>query len=258
MRQTQPTGTIYKLKANTVGMTVDARPSIDRNRMSARACINTAAIDRDAEQILPMGVQTDNYRKNPVVLWGHGLEPLLSFPIAKCEHPNGELALTKTEEAIVADAYFTNRLKESEQVFALIDEGIVRGASIHVDPIKNSLRRHNGHTYREISESDLLEWSWGGIPVNPECVRKLLSTNRISGSSLSDSIRRSLMPYASPRHAMGIGWRRKNMSYDEQSLQGMTDDELVAARGNSVDEDEAAMVSKEMARRLRAKADELD
>lgn len=247
--------TVYKLAGNTVAVMQEARPHINRERMSARAIINTAAIDREGEQIIPSGVQTDNYAQNPVVMWGHGLEGI-TIPIAKCEHPDGTLAIRKNDREIEGTSYFSPRIKESEQIFALIDEGIVRGTSIHVAPLTRQMKRFNGQPYVSIDESDLLEWSWGAIPVNPQAIAKVLSRKRLCGSPLSQTIRKSLIPFAPPRRALGIGWRAK--MYDRKKLKAMSEEELIAARENAVDDSESQMVSGEMARRLRAKADELD
>ncbi|WP_373649221.1 hypothetical protein [Schlesneria sp. DSM 10557] len=59
--------------------------------MSARAVISTDAIDRVGDQLIPRGCRLENYAKNPVVLWAHGLEGIAQ-PIGTSLSPEGTLA----------------------------------------------------------------------------------------------------------------------------------------------------------------------
>jgi hypothetical protein len=81
---------------------------IDAQLMSARAIISTPCEDREGDIIVPKCVHLENFSKNPVVLWEHGLGEI-TRPIAKCQHPDGNLVLEVEEDQIVATSYFPIR-----------------------------------------------------------------------------------------------------------------------------------------------------
>ena len=60
-------------KSSDLSLPCQTQPVVDERLMSARAIINTPREDREGDIIIPQGVQLDNYRNNPVVLWEHGL-----------------------------------------------------------------------------------------------------------------------------------------------------------------------------------------
>lgn len=172
---------------------------IDGGMMSATAVICTPAVDNDSEIIMPGGIDIESrYRANPVVLWEHGAEPALPTPIAKCEHPDGTLALEQSAEELVGTSYFTPHNQCSEQIFALIDEGIVRATSVRVDPDPDAM------TYKKIDDknvlvmkrSTLIEWSWCCMGVNPEAVRKTLDRNSLAGSKIAQPLKHVLKRYS--------------------------------------------------------------
>lgn len=198
-------GRVYKRLANGgLGLDLIADPVVDSKKMTAKAVICTSDVDRDSEVILPGGVGTTNYVKNPIVLWEHGFNEQVPAPIAKCEHPDGSLALSFSKDAIEATSYFTNRNRDSEQFFALIDERIVRATSIHVDPDYSQVRRDRSVVIYPASE--LLEWSWCMIGVNPEAVAKTVARNRLAGSPISEPLLKSLKSWLPPKRALGRGW----------------------------------------------------
>ncbi len=195
-------GSIRKLADDSLLRGQVILPSIDIQRMRATATICTPALDREQEVIIPKGINTDHYRNNPVVLWEHGLDPSIAAPIAKCESPEGKLAVRMVGDNMEADAYFTNKSKDSEQFFDLIVERIIRATSIHVMPIPGTKKKStvNGMQAMVYPLSSMIEWSWGRIGVNPEAVAKILNKNRLAGSVISESLAKSLRPYAEPRN----------------------------------------------------------
>lgn len=198
-------GRVYKRStAGGLGLDLIVEPDVDSKKMTAKAVICTSDVDRDFEVILPSGVGTKNYVKNPIVLWEHGFNEGVPGPIAKCEHPDGSLALSFSKDAIEATSYFTNRNRDSEQFFALIDERIVRATSIHVDPDYGQVRRDGNVVIYPVSE--LLEWSWCMLGVNPEAVAKAVSRNRLAGSQISEPLMKSLKSWLPPKRAVGRGW----------------------------------------------------
>ena len=126
--------------------------------------ITSGAVDRDNEVILPEGLDTTNYMKNPVVLLFHKLDML---PIGVTE------SLTKTELGWVAEGRFApadaNPL--AQQVRKLYDLGIMRASSVGF-MVKQRDRANPGI----ISKSELYEWSFVPVPSNPDAL-SLLEAN---------------------------------------------------------------------------------
>ncbi len=175
-------------------------PSVDIQRMRATAIICTPAVDREQEVILPEGVDFTNYVLNPTVLWEHGLDSVITVPIAKCEDSSGKLALRMNGNRLEGDAYFTNKVRESEQIFDLIVEKIVRATSIHVIPTGGKKKASiNGVNATVYPQSSMVEWSWGRLGVNPEAVLKMLNKGRLAGSAIVPALAKSLQPFAAKR-----------------------------------------------------------
>lgn len=202
----------------------------DKAKMSATAVINTPDCDREGEVILAEGIDFGNYRKNPIVLWEHGVAGL-TLPIASSENPDdGSLAISVNGGVIEGTSYFTNKLRESEQIYDLICDGIIRATSIHVIPRKAPIQRtlNSGRLVSVYDESEMLEWSWCMYGVNPQAVRKALSAKTIAGSRLADSIRKSLLPFADKPKGVVRGASlpgvRKSMTPEE--IAAKTDEEL--------------------------------
>lgn len=184
--------------ASSMALDTLVSPSLDLGAMSASAIICTGTPDREMESINPKGGDYEHYRTNPIVLWEHGFESNVPTAIAKCEHPDGSLALEVFDDRIEATSYFTNRNLVSEQIYNLIEDGIVRATSIHIDPVKDSMRMQiiDGKKILVMDRWKMLEWSWTNMGVNPEAVRKTLSRNRLAGRPIEASIAKSLRPFA--------------------------------------------------------------
>lgn len=240
-------GSVYKINRG-IGLDILAEPDIDTTAMSATAVINTPRVDRDREIIIPEGVEFDEYRSNPVVMWEHGIG-LIDKPIAKSEHPNGGLAITVTGDVMEATSYFTDRNRESEQIFALVDEGIVRATSIHVDPIEGTpfFQNIEGERVLVFPRSKMLEWSWGSIGVNPEAIAKVLDRNRLAGSAICQPLLKSLRPYMPTLKTLVRGTdilkpRKRAMNKGiRKGLKKFSDDELEEAKTEAVDEDDSEL-----------------
>lgn len=199
-------GRLYKLAAGAMALDRLVEPAIDTTRMSASAVISTPTPDRGADVLLPEGMRVENYRKNPVVLWEHGLSGI-DFPIAKSEDPEGRLALAVSPAGVTATAFFTTSSPESEQIFALIAERIIRGASVRAMMLKTRPRRGpQGEIGLVVDEWDLEEWSWVAVPANPDAVAQVLHRGRLCGRSLAEPLRKSLAATMPTLPVRGVGW----------------------------------------------------
>jgi hypothetical protein len=93
---------------------------------SVVAKINTNAVDRYRTVIDPMGVKLDAYRKNPVVLWEHGLDPVRGrVPIGR----NIWIKPRKQEGDIIAKTQYRDD-EFSRMIFEMYRDGSLRGFSI--------------------------------------------------------------------------------------------------------------------------------
>lgn len=198
---------------------IDEQPTFDINRMCATTTISTPTPDRSEDVVVPSGISLANYIRNPVVYFDHGFD--CTIPIAKSEDPDGNNTVQLLEDRAIATSYFSPSIRESVQIFDLIVEKFVRAASIHFTPIEAEVRT-NHVTSRDrpglyIAACELLEWSWVGVPDNPEAVTKLLDRNRLAGEQIADPIRKSLQRYAAPLPYFGRGWAPGNSSPDSQT-----------------------------------------
>lgn len=216
MRAKTIRGAVRKTSGNGLSLDVYTEPTFDVVAMSASAIICTNDVDRELELIDPRGVTKDNYRRNPVVMWEHGLIPELALPLGKSEDPTGLFTVIGDDDVIEATCYFSQSSLPAEQIFRLIEEGVVRATSIHVLPSESQQIRVEGlacpvcvHTV-----SDMLEWSWGAMGVNPHAVAKAL-TSGVAGKPLVDGIRKSLLPFQPARKS----WAGVTLEVPKMSVQ---------------------------------------
>lgn len=158
------------------------------------------------------GILLDSYQKNPVVLLNHGEQ--FALPIGVSSVP------VLAEKKATAQVKFSQRLPEAVQVFALVDEGLLRTSSISYLPLKarmQSLKRKKadeaeiefvGGQCVDFTESDLLEWSVVTIPADPGAVRRCLELGKIRDERLTQAIRQSLAPHAEEAKAWA-GWTKE-------------------------------------------------
>lgn len=202
-------GMHYKLSPQSESLAMDftGQPYVDRNAMSARAVISTSTIDRVGDVLIPSGCQLTHYRKNPVVLWAHGLEGI-GHPIGTSLSPDGQLAIVITENEVQATSWFSQSLLAAAQIFELIDEGIVRATSVRETPIKSHLQHDSdAGDILIVEEWDLEEWSWCAVGVNPDALAKTLHRNRLGGRPIVPSIKKSLIAVAPTFRRLGVGFQ---------------------------------------------------
>lgn len=213
-------GVMVHRDQHSLSMTSISQPQVDPARMSASAVINTDAIDYDGEVILASGVRLGNYANNPVVMWDHG-RSVTPLPIGTSRSPDGELLIQRSDRQIEATSFCAQSHPFAVQVFALIDEGVVRATSINVVPsVVAAYRGPDGREVLVTEESDMVEWSWTALGVNPEALKsdfskakslllsgayheamalqvahavRVLDRNSLGGDLLMPAIRKSLL-----------------------------------------------------------------
>ena len=175
------------------------------------------------------GLVLDHYRTNPVVLFDHGMN--MTLPIGTSEGPDGKLNVRLTKNRAMARAYFSQSLPEAATIYALIDEGILRTASVQFLPKrarKLSIKQRQDFADDEVSlsdgggldytESDLLEWSVVSIPADPGAVRRCLDRGHVNGEAITLSLMPMMKQMGGPVPVWSPGWspeRQHVISVDE-------------------------------------------
>ena len=112
------------------------------------------------------GISTENYFKNPVVMWAHdltGRSPSGGLPIGRT------LALDWVRgRGLVARFEFLDDDPFAKRVRNAWDKGFLRAASISWVPLESGRADDGG---RRDTRADLLEWSIVPVPADPEALR---------------------------------------------------------------------------------------
>ncbi len=127
--------------------------------------IMTGQRARDGDVIEPLGMDTSEYERNPVVLWIHdriGLTPSAGLPIARTR------SLTRNADCIAAGFEFLQGDPFADRVRNAWNQGFINTASIgwrtyQWEPMAAGGRRH--------TRSSLLEWSLAPVPIDPGASR---------------------------------------------------------------------------------------
>ena len=133
-----------------------------------RVRIMTDVVARDGDVVEPMGMNVENYLKNPVVMWVHdyvGRTPSGGLPIGRT------LSLHRRPQAIDVEFEFLPGDAFANRVANAWERGFLRTASIGWESLEATpLPNRRGLRHRK---SDLLEWSLVPIPADPAASREL-------------------------------------------------------------------------------------
>lgn len=116
---------------------------------------STGLIDRQGESINPEGWSLDNFKKNPIILFGHDY---YSLPIGKA------LKVWVEEGKLMFTIKFSSK-PFAQDVFDLIKEGMLNAVSVGFIPLKWDEK--GDYTF---AEQELLELSVVPVPANPEAL----------------------------------------------------------------------------------------
>jgi hypothetical protein len=145
--------------------------------------ITTPQLDRQRDRVLPAGGRLDNYRRNPVVQWGHAYqEPWQTI--------GRTLDLSITADGI--DASFELREPASETdpqhiVLQLWNERFINTASIGFQPLEATPNDFGG---LDFVEWELLEWSLVPIPANASALRLALEQHPAAAKAFGMVVKR--------------------------------------------------------------------
>lgn len=154
----------------------------EEGERSIIARISTIAPDRDGDVLLPSGIDTTNFEKNPVVLLQHGFVDS-GLPVAKA------LEITKSHKFITAKITFAERpesLPEGvewipDTLLSLFQQKVLRAFSVGFLPIERraadqkDIDRFGDSVEQVITHWELLEFSIVSVPANQEALATAVS-----------------------------------------------------------------------------------
>ena len=152
-------------QVRSMSMDIVRREAVDARRRSVVIAANDRA--RTAPEIDLAGLQFDNYRRNPVVMWAHdstGRSPSGGLPIGRT------LSISRTADGgIVAEFEFLDDDPFAQRIRNAWDRGFLQAASISWLPVET--RPAQGGGIRDI-RAELLEWSIVSVPADPDALRE--------------------------------------------------------------------------------------
>ena len=202
---------------------------IDVNKVCMTATISTATPDRVGDVLLPRGCDYQDYAKNPVVLWAHGLEQGLTLPIGVSKDPTGQLTLQITDEEVKATCYFAQSNRDAMQIFGLACDGVVVATSVRETPISQRKAYRDGQEISIVSSWALEEWSLCSLGVNPDSIAKARH-RKYDGRSLGPSIMKSLNALCPKKPNYGSNFKESDMADKEDEDEGKLDTEAEIAQ----------------------------
>lgn len=142
----------------TKTLTIDSEEKeFDRSKRSITHWISKKSVDRGGDIVLPEGIKTNNYKKNPIVLFNH--HPF--YPIAH----NGWLK-TKDDGKLAFTEFSTTPF--ADDIFQLNVEKVLNGWSIGFIPNKWDFDEKSKTT--TFTDIELLEYSSVSLPMNQDAV----------------------------------------------------------------------------------------
>ena len=154
-------------------LAADIKTLEDNPEADFEAIITTHSTDREAEAIVPSGIDMTEFEKNPVIAWGHNYNEL---PIGKA------LSITRFDDHIVATGKFADKPENwqgpwfPDAVHSLVKQGILKGVSIGYygtekrRPTKRDIEIFGDGLKRIISKCKMVEFSMCTIPANKDAL----------------------------------------------------------------------------------------
>ncbi len=164
----------YGIKEDDVSLIrkglVPADVKFEEGERAAIVRITTSAVDRDNEIMDPNGAVLKDYRKHPVVLFGHNYSKL---PIGKNEWIKAD------DKGLIAKTVYANT-PEADKIYQYRKDGFPLAESIGFIPIKfrdldETERKANKGARRIYDKWILLEYSDVSVPSNPEALEIAVS-----------------------------------------------------------------------------------
>src|SRR5574341_128607 len=179
---------------------LDEVKAVEGDERALRIRITTAAVDRDGDTISPTGWKLTNYRKNPVVLYGHDYRGL---PIAR------NTKIEPDEGGIVGTPHFVEPeiYPLAETVLQMLKRRYLNAASVGFLPYEWTRSEDDARKPRQgvdFSKQELLEYSIVPVPSNPEAVVRLVDPRTVLQVQGLRDLALELVPVDANRQAQAI------------------------------------------------------
>jgi len=125
--------------------------------------ISSGSVDRDNDTIDPNGWKLEDYRRNPVVLFGHQAR---MPPIGRAENVGVQSGALKATVIFAEPGTYDL----ADTVRALVDQEILKSTSVGFIPLKWTFDEKRGGV--DYVEQELYEFSIVPIPSNPDALRE--------------------------------------------------------------------------------------
>lgn len=167
------------------------------------------------------GLVTDQFEKNPVVLFDHGLSGI-ALPVGLSSPP-------KRQKTKATATVSFSKLPHAEPVFAAVAENILRMASIGFDPLKAMLVKQEKEKLEEgvetlqywrgldFVETELTEWSITPIGADRGSLKQALDRGKIHDCKLPPFMRYSFEQAIGEKVAWSPGWTEPKPKTEPQS-----------------------------------------
>ncbi len=182
----------------------ETRSADDSDLGTFEVIITSEAVDRYGEVVKADGIDTENYLKNPVVLWGHSH---FTLPIGVCTEIWQDGSKTYARGRFAAHEF-------AQDIRKLYDMGIVRATSIGfiVKEMEGPL----------ITKCELIEFSFVSVPANPEA----LSTIAKSVINLNEMIVKGIIKFRENEETVVVEKKE-----DSEEQKAFSVEKAVALRG---------------------------
>ncbi len=181
-----------KAKGKNFTKTFVAMVSPQAGERAVVAVVSSNSVDRDGDSLQPMGCNSSEYEKNPVLLfmhnWGDSGTVAEKLPIGRCE------SLKRTQDTLIAKFTFPKRPDNHPEnsewlpdtVFSLFQAGVLNAFSVGFQvlesrmPTKRDVELLGDNVRQIISKWLVFEISVVSLPANPDCVALAVSKGFIT------------------------------------------------------------------------------
>ena len=151
--------------------------------------ISTTLPDRDGDVMIPKGMDLKRYRAHPVVLWSHNYKEL---PVGRNVWP---IKVSDTELIAKTELLPEGKSERADAIYEYLDAGFTLGVSIGFDVKPDGARRPTEKDFRAhpewagaqwiIEKWELLEYSFGTLPINRQALTLAVSKGILSPATLN-------------------------------------------------------------------------
>jgi HK97 family phage prohead protease len=207
--------------------------------------LNSEEINSKGFRIKTSGIDFEDFRKNPVMLWNHSINDVRRLPIGKWDNIRVEGNL------LLGDAVFDEGDVFAVEIERKVKEGFIKACSITVMYPKDAKLEDETSVY--INRCRLIEASLVDVPSNPEAL--IISASKVNYVGTEPDMSLEMMQYVS----LGVKLLKNNNKMDRikaiLKMDASSDEDAIIAELTDIlsrqDELEAlSLTQKEMIDRL--------